>query len=204
MVDCRVMLTRPQYLALGPLRLAARSHVPRMRFSDRPTGGTDVARYCYAVWMRHLVMACRSTGFPFPRAVAELGPGDSIGIGLAALLSGVGRYFAFDVVAHTAHARNASILEELAALYRARAPIPGTAEFPNLKPDLADSRFPSDLVADAQLDAALARLDEMRAALRDGASGQMIAYVAPWFDSGLSTICGRRTQPCTDGFGRGG
>src|SRR5450759_3085703 len=55
-----VVLTLPQYLALGPLGLTARSDVPRMRFADRPTGGTDVARYCYAVWMRHLVMACRS------------------------------------------------------------------------------------------------------------------------------------------------
>jgi len=58
------------------------------------TGGTDSARYCYSVWLRHLVMAKRNGLNPYPRIVAELGPGDSLGIGLAALISGCDKYFA--------------------------------------------------------------------------------------------------------------
>lgn len=33
-----------------------------------------------------------------PDTVAGLGPGDSLGFGLAALISGADKYFAFDVV----------------------------------------------------------------------------------------------------------
>ena len=52
------------------------------------TGGSDSARYCYSVWLRHL-RSLAPYGFRVKGAhVGELGPGDSIGIGLAALLSG--------------------------------------------------------------------------------------------------------------------
>ncbi|MBM4372890.1 MAG: hypothetical protein FJ098_14650, partial [Deltaproteobacteria bacterium] len=68
--------------------------VPGVRFLDRRgTGGTGSARYCYSVWLRHLVLA-KDRGLldQVPATVAELGPGDSIGIGLAALLSGATAY----------------------------------------------------------------------------------------------------------------
>ena len=52
------------------------------------TGGTVSARYCYGVWLRHMKMAREAGLDTNPRVVAELGPGDSLGIGLAALLAG--------------------------------------------------------------------------------------------------------------------
>src|SRR5689334_3926898 len=52
------------------------------------TGGSSSARYCYSVWLRHLSMAARLGLNTDPKDVAELGPGHSIGVGLAALLSG--------------------------------------------------------------------------------------------------------------------
>ena len=69
----------------------------------RRTGGTDSARYCYSVWLRHLVLlhASGRMRHRVPRVVAELGPGDSIGIGIAALLSGAEKYYAFDVVRYS-------------------------------------------------------------------------------------------------------
>ena len=66
--------------------------------SPREPGGTVSPRYCYSVWLRHLVMASDGCLFEYPKTVAELGPGDSIGIGLAALISGADEYYAFDVV----------------------------------------------------------------------------------------------------------
>ena len=45
-------------------------------------GKTQNARYCYSVWMRHLVSACATGGVP--KVVAEIGPGRSVGCGIAA------------------------------------------------------------------------------------------------------------------------
>src|SRR5215467_13821096 len=69
----------------------ALTYVPALnawRIRRASTGGSNSARYCYSVWFRHLINL-DSCGFKIKGArVAELGPGDSIGVGLAALLSG--------------------------------------------------------------------------------------------------------------------
>src|SRR5204863_1477618 len=80
-------------------------------FANRHTGGTVEARYCYSVWMRHLRMVADMQGTRVPPCVAELGPGDSLGIGLAAMLSGADRYFAFDRKAFANPQTNLVILE---------------------------------------------------------------------------------------------
>ena len=104
----------------------------RAYLAKRRTGtrGTDSARYCYTVWMRHLVMASRSGLLTTPRIIAELGPGDSLGTGIAGLLCGASRYYAFDVVEHASTQRNVAILRALVPLFRDRAAIPDAAEFP--------------------------------------------------------------------------
>jgi len=76
------------------------------RFFRELTGDTDSARYCYAVWLRHLTMSRESGLSDTPRVVAELGPGDSIGIGIAALLTGAEKYYAFDVCRYATNQRN--------------------------------------------------------------------------------------------------
>lgn len=64
------------------------------RFHSKEIGGTNSARYCYGVWLRHLAMANKSGLIMSPpKIVGELGTGDSIGIGLAALLSGAEMYY---------------------------------------------------------------------------------------------------------------
>jgi len=89
------------------------------------THGTNESRYCYSVWLRHLTRAAENGLETDPRAVAELGPGDSIGIGIAAVLTGAERYFAFDVVAHANTPRNLAIFDGLVDLFRAEVNIPG-------------------------------------------------------------------------------
>ena len=75
------------------------------------TGGTGSAEYCYCIWLRHLVLAHQGGMKEFPRTVAELGPGDSIGVGLAALLSGVQRYIALDAMVHADVAGNLQVFD---------------------------------------------------------------------------------------------
>lgn len=152
------------------------------------TGGTSSARYCYSVWLRHLQLAARAGVNTQPAVVAELGPGDSVGIGLAALLSGAERYLAFDLVAHANAERNLQVFEELIALFQARAAVPDGAEFPELKPALDDYAFPAALLGEARLRAALApeRLQRIRAALAGGGGAEaMVQYRAPWLDDQL-------------------
>lgn len=149
-------------------------------------GGANSARYCYSVWLRHRILAARAGFTSHPDVVAELGPGDTIGTGLAALLSGCRAYLAFDIVPFTVLERNLGVLDELVDLFQNRSPIPGAAEFPNLYPGLDDYAFPMDLYSDGHLEEALTkiRVRAIRQALLDSKaksdSTVNIRYVAPW------------------------
>lgn len=146
------------------------------------------ARYCYAVWMRHLGQAAGHGLDTDPRVVAELGPGASLGVGVAALLCGAERYYAFDVVCHTATARNRTVFEDLVRLFEARASIPDAAEMPLVWPPLASYAFPHATLTPERLARNLApeRLERIRRSLEHvDAPDSMIQYRAPWTDSGL-------------------
>src|SRR4029077_18633813 len=85
------------------LAAGAATFLPFVRkYACRGTGGTVSARYCYSVWMRHLVKAhqCGYSLIGTGGRIAELGPGDTLGIGFAAMLSGYDEYFALDAKAH--------------------------------------------------------------------------------------------------------
>lgn len=156
------------------------------------TGGTESARYCYSIWMRHLIMAF-SNGFDcVPQALAELGPGDSLGVGLAALLSGVNKYYAFDAVKFSTNERNIDILNELIDLLSKCEPIPGPEEFPRARPLLSRYCFPDDLFNGEQLSQSLntERLNVIREKLKHSTlfdlqedSDIEISYRVPWNDS---------------------
>ena len=87
------------------------------------------------------------------------------------------------------------MFDDLVALFKARAAIPGTDEFTNIKPALKTTDFPRHILTDARLSSALAddRLARLRAALTsDDMAGPdaAISYVAPWFDdTRLLPVC---------------
>ncbi len=166
----------PGAMSLPPVRRRAeREH--------RPTGGSNQARYCYSVWLRHLNKAHASGLDVDPKTVAELGPGDSIGMGLAAILTGVEQYYAFDVVAYANLDRNRAVLDELIELFRARADVPGPEEFPRVGPELDQYRFPHAVLTPERLEACLRpeRIERIRRSLADCSSAaSMIQYRAPW------------------------
>lgn len=178
-------------MSLVPIVKGIATFLPGVRrFTTRGSGGTGSARYCYSVWLRHFVMA-HSVGLdPRVKAVAELGPGDSLGTGLAALLCGVEQYYACDAKAYAHSDHNLSIFDELIELFRRREPIPGGDEFPGIRPILADYSFPADLLDESRLKAALAppRIESIRedlVNLSQRQQGKHIFYVAPWYDAGI-------------------
>ena len=154
-----------------------------------PGVGNSNPRYCYSVWLRHLVLAKKYCGIKSaPNVVAELGPGESLGTGLAALISGANKYFAFDVVPHVKNKRNIHIFNELVKLFEKKENIPDSKEFPQIQTELDDYSFPSDILSDKLLQASLKneRLAEIELELinenKYGSKPSYITYVVPWYD----------------------
>jgi predicted SAM-dependent methyltransferase len=174
-----------------PLLAGIATYIPGVykRLVSMGTGGTISARYCYSVWLRHLVMAHKNGLSTQPDAVAELGTGDSLGIGLAALISGANKYYAFDVVEYASNKRNIEIFDELVDLFRKKENIPDGTEFPEVKPYLESYEFPRHILTDEYLNKVLKqdRIEAIKNALLNlgGANNNniQISYVVPWYDS---------------------
>ena len=179
-------MARKPNLKIGQLLYGIATFIPGVgAYFGRGAGDTALPRYCYSVWLRHLVTASANGMTAIPGVVAELGPGNSLGIGLSALLSGADRYHAFDVVQHAQIKRNLAILDELIAMFKARADIPGPDEFPQVHPLLSTYAFPRHLLTDERLAATLAddRLERIRDSVRNqNKPGSMIDYRTRWFD----------------------
>lgn len=121
-----------------------------------------------------------------PETVAELGPGDSVGVGMAALLSGAERYWALDVVSYGNAAQNLRVFDDLVVLFTQRAAIPNDPELAQVKPKLNSYSFPHDVLSDARLRAALdparvARLREIVGKLgADHQHDETLRYMTSW------------------------
>ncbi|MFN2645585.1 MAG: hypothetical protein ABR570_11375 [Burkholderiales bacterium] len=151
-----------------PVLKGALTWIPGVHRLDRyAAGGTGTERYCYGVWIKHLSLLWQAGMRTMPRTVAELGPGKSLGTGLAALLSGVERYCALDVVRHASVATTAPLLEPMTELFRSRAACPPNG-FPDYSAVLDARNFPSEILTEERLDRALAsgRLAELAKAVQ--------------------------------------
>ena len=106
------------------LKLASRNHTHSVRKSD-------LSSYHYGVWLRHIGEA-HNQGLPFgPATVCEIGPGATVGAGLAALVSGVERYIAVDGTCAWDTQRNVEMFDALVELFRRREPRGSSGEFPS-------------------------------------------------------------------------
>ena len=150
------------------------------------------ASYYYSIWLRHLVKTHESRGPTTPDVVAEIGPGDALGIGIAALLPGARRYIALDIVPCASNSENLQVFDEMVAFFRARAPIPDHTVYPEAEPALESYAFPGHILGATRLSQSLApdRLELVRRAVAsagspDVAAGESISisYVVPWSDA---------------------
>ncbi len=164
----------------------------RRDIKRNPGVGNSNPRYCYSVWLRHLVLVNKYSGSKgVPNVVAELGPGESLGTGLAALISGANRYYAFDVVPHVKDKENINIFSELVRLFEKKEDIPNSKEFPQIHTELDDYSFPSDILSEDVLEPALKneRLAEIKLDLINEnkyvSKPSYISYVVPWYDTDI-------------------
>lgn len=152
----------------------------RVFYDRRAAHGTGSAAYCYGVWMKHLALRWAS-GAPAPHGtVVELGPGESIGTGVAALLSGAERYVAIDKVAHMRPEANLALFHELVEMFRARAPRPKPG-FPPIEEYLDERLFPSAILDEKTLARTLdperlAHIERAVRALGTGKPDPMLGY----------------------------
>src|SRR5436305_1646470 len=108
-------------MRVTPIIEGAATYIPGLyKIRKERTGGTDTAAYCYGVWLKHLTLLWANGMHTIPDTVAELGPGDSLGTGLAALLSGANHYYALDVVYYANTPRNLMIFDQLVNLFQRR------------------------------------------------------------------------------------
>jgi hypothetical protein len=148
------------------------------------TGGTNSARYCYSVWFRHLHWLNQNGITKIPEKVIEFGPGDSLGIGLCALLSGTKEYRALDAVKHVDIVKNRALFEEIIKLFEMKASIPDNREFPHIHPKLDSYDFPAKIFREDIIKSNLSesRINQIRKELHniENADNTFIRYIAPW------------------------
>lgn len=184
---CFFRLKRGQNMLTAKLILIGlRSYLTpkaKKRLAGRSTGS---ARYCYTVWLRHLVKTFKNDFQACPATVAELGPGHSIGVGLAALISGVEKYFGFDITRYADLKKNLAVFHELVSLFTNREDIPGPKEFPRVNPQLESYEFPHYVLTDEWLRKSLNenRIKKIEnSILNVNKPHSVIEYAAPWYDS---------------------
>jgi SAM-dependent methyltransferase len=134
-----------------PLVRGVASYVFPTKVFKRPgSGGTFSSEYCYSVWLRHLVQLKEAGLIQNTndiKSLAEIGPGDSLGIGMAAMYTGVEHYYAFDVIKHANGEMNKTINSELLTFFLNKKDIPsGTYQFRNTNPVLKDYAFPLSII----------------------------------------------------------
>lgn len=158
-------------------------------FPKPPPGPTSAPSYYYGVWLKHLSLLAANGLDTAPAVVAELGPGDTLGIGLGALLCGADKYYALDLLAYTERKKNLAVLDALVDLLRKRTPRPEKG-FPDFAYSRGGELFPTEVLTDDRLARSMspARLAEIRHALTDskGRSGSIVVeYRTPWDDASV-------------------
>ncbi len=150
-------------------------------------GSTASAVYCYNVWIKHLTMLRENGLEGIPSSLGEIGPGGSLGVGLAALLSGSDHYYALDVMKYSNPEKNLEMLNDLVDLFRSKTPRnPGG--WPDINAYLDENLFPSHILTNELLSRSLSdkRINKIREAINQSGNNDSsitIKHIAPWSGS---------------------
>src|ERR1700712_401828 len=141
----------------------------------------------YGIWLKHLALSqpWRSEGVP--NTVVELGPGQSLGVGLASLICGSKRYLGLDVMRFVPLETVMPAFDRLVELFRQRERPRNADGFPPYESLLDGAGFPSQTLPAEHMARMLdaARIAELRAEIErfvrsGGQRAARIEYVAPW------------------------
>ncbi len=129
------------------------------------------AAYYYSVWMSHVCIANYFKSWDSPESVLEIGPGKSLGVGIAALLSGVQKYVAFDANPVLPPGTESHLVAELASYFQRKAP------FVVSDPNFPTKAFPAELFAAERMSYFLSPewLERIRFALRE--QNDLLSYL---------------------------
>jgi hypothetical protein len=100
---------------------------------QKPTTGSNIhnnARYCYGVWFRHLKLFQKYNDGKMPSIIAHIGPGDSLGVEISALLSGIDECISLDISRYWDVTTNMTVYNDLVELFEKKVTIPDSNEFP--------------------------------------------------------------------------
>lgn len=169
-----------------------RNGLAKYKDEDIVTGGTCDARYCYSVWMRHLIHFY-DLKHTIPETIAEFGPGDTIGTGIIALLTGVKQYYALDFMYYVRMKQIGKVFDQLLEMISHRCDIPDDTEFPNCTPKLKSYSFPNHILTEEVLGQSLnkERIERIRECVRNvkhAKESEMIHYLVPWWKKDISGI----------------
>ena len=150
----------------------------------------------YGIWLKHLVMSQEHRPHAVPRIVAELGPGLSLGVGLAALICGAERYIALDAVRFAPLTHVLPVFDRLVELFVRQERPENATGFPSYEFALDAPGFPSRVLPAEHMTAMLdpARIAALRRDVQTfvdsgGLESSRMTYIAPWTLTGVAQ-CG--------------
>ncbi len=115
--------------------------------------------------------------------IAEIGPCDSLGIGLSAIYTGASNYYAFDVLEHANTEKNDFLNSELKEYFIAQKDIPNTERQRFTAPRLPSYSFPELLKPNSSAYYE-SNFNEIRKALIKRNSDKVnIQYIVPWMNT---------------------
>jgi len=146
------------------------SYIPILKhiLRKKGTGGSNSAEYCFKTWEGHSNYLYKN-GFKFPiNSLAEIGPGDSLGIGLTALLTGTKKYISLDNIRHSSSGNNNLVLDELVKILRVK--LNSASEIPPF--------FNKEII---EKNLQKENLMKIRSAISNSSGeGEIINYIVPW------------------------
>jgi hypothetical protein len=148
------------------------------------TGGTTSWEYCLAVWLRHVRM-CEQIGvIPNPGVVVEVGPGDSLGTGICAVLAGFKQYIAVDVLDHVQWDVSAEHITALEKVFLDRTPLAANEALDRVLPPLLDRSIPERWAWETSSGADMLGIRRSAVAIRESVANRgsvgVLSFRSPW------------------------